>query len=84
MRIDVGALLDLLFGQRHIQTPGWPVRVDYGDWRDQHSPTAKPTAGVYREVADAPCLIVEIELVYSSKLTVGRSDHKTFQLRSIR
>jgi hypothetical protein len=84
MRIDVGAVLNLLLRQRHIQTLGLPIRGDYEDWRDQHSPAAKPSRGVYREVADGPCLIVEIELIYSSKLAVCSSDHKTVQMRNIR
>src|ERR1019366_10702109 len=84
VRVDVGAVLHLFFRQRHIQPLGLPVRMDDGNWRDQHLPAAKPAAGVYREVADGPCLIVEIELTYSSNLAIRGSDYKTFQMRSIR
>ena len=80
VRVDVGAILNLLFRQRHIQSLGMPVRMDYGKWRDQHSPAAKPAAGIDNEVADGPCFIVEIELIYGSKLAVRSSDHKTFQV----
>ncbi len=74
MRVDVRAILHLLFRQRHIQSLGWPVRVEYGDWRDQHLPAAQPAAGFYREVADGPGLIVEIELIHGSKLSVRSLD----------
>src|ERR1039458_2885821 len=84
VRVDVGAILNLLFRQRHLQSLGLKVRLDYREWRDQHSPAAKPAAGVYHEVADGPCIIVEIELIDRSKLAVRSSDHKTLQLRSIR
>jgi hypothetical protein len=83
VRVDVGTLLNLPFRQRHIQPLGLPVRMDYGDWRDQHSPAAKPAAGFHRQVADGPCLIVEIELIYTSEIAVRRSDHQTFQVRCI-
>src|ERR1035437_6784264 len=33
-RVDVGTFLNLLFRKRHIQPLGWPVRMDYGEWRD--------------------------------------------------
>jgi hypothetical protein len=58
--------------------------MDYRNWRDQDSPAAKPTASFEREVADGPCLIVEIELIYSSELAVCTSDHKTLQMNGIR
>src|ERR1039457_5085524 len=77
LRVDIAAFLNLLFRQRHIQSLGWPVCRGDGHWRDQHRPPAKPAAGVNREVADCPCLIVEIELIHSPKLTVRSSDHKT-------
>ena len=43
-------------------------------WRNQHSPAAKPAAGIYNEVADGPCLIVEIKLMlqYPSSPSVAR------------
>src|ERR1035441_10291983 len=84
VHVDVGTFLNLLFRQPHIQPLGLPVRMDYGDWRDQHWPAAEPAAGFYREVTDGPCLIVEIELIYTPELTVRGSDCKTFQVRCIR
>src|ERR1022692_2230045 len=84
MRVDVRAILNLLFRQRNIQPLGLPVRMEYGHWRDQHLPSAKPTTGFYREVADSPRLIVEIELINSSKLSIRSVDHETFQECSIR
>jgi hypothetical protein len=46
-------------------------------------PATKPSAGFYREVADCPGLIVELELIHSSELTVRGSDRKALQLGSI-
>jgi hypothetical protein len=40
---------------------------NYRDGRDQYRTAAQPAAGFYREVADGPGLIVEIELIYGSK-----------------
>jgi hypothetical protein len=73
-------MLNLPFCQRHIQPLGRPVRMDYGYWRNQHSPPAKPAAGIYNEVADGPSLIVEINVIYGSKLSVRSSDRKIFQM----
>src|ERR1035437_7321112 len=84
MRIDVGAVLNLLLGQRHIQALGLQVRMDNGKWRDQYLPASKPAAGFYREVPDSPCLIVEIELIDGSKLSVRSLDRQTFHIRSFR
>jgi hypothetical protein len=84
VRVNVGAVLDLLFRQRHIHAPGLPVSVDNGNWRDQHLPAGKPPVGFYRKVADGPCLIVEIEMIYSSNFAVRGMDLKTSQMRSIR
>jgi len=84
MRIDVGAGLNLLFSQRHIQSLGWPVHMEDREWRDQHLPAAKPAAGFDREVADCPGLIVEVELIYSSKLSVRGLNRETFQKCDIR
>src|ERR1019366_871353 len=74
----------LLLRQRHIHSLSLKVRMDYGDRRDQPSPTTKPAAGFHDEVADGPCLIVEIDLIYDSKLAIRSSDQKTSQMRSIR
>jgi hypothetical protein len=57
--------------------------MEHGHWRDQHLPSAKPT-GFYREVADGPRLIVEIELINSSKLSIRSVNCETFQECSIR
>src|ERR1035441_10606706 len=84
VRVDVGAILNLLFRQRHIQSLGLKVRLDYREWREKHSAASKPAAGVYHEVADGPCIIVEIELIDRSKLAVRSSDPKTLQLRPLR
>jgi len=62
MRIDVRAVLNLLFRQRHIQSLGWPVRMEDREWRDQDlRPPSQPPV-FYREVADSPRFIVEIEI----------------------
>jgi hypothetical protein len=68
-------MLNLFFGQRHIQSPGPQVRMDHGEWRDQHLPSAKPAASVYHEVANDPRVIIEVELIYRSKLAIRRADH---------
>jgi hypothetical protein len=83
-RVDVQAVLNPLFRQRHIQLSGLPVGADYGDWRDQGSPASKPPASVDHKMADTPSLIVEIELSYRSEFAVGRSDCKILQIRCIR
>src|ERR1700689_2700120 len=71
MRIDVGAILNLLFRQRNIQTLGLPVwYAQDGDWRNQHLPAAKPAASVYREITYGPGLILEIKLIYRPNLAV--------------
>ena len=82
--IDIGAILHSLFRQRYIQPLGLPVGVDDGNWRDQHSPAAKPAAGFYHQVANGPCLVVEIQLIYSSNLAVRGPEHNTLQVRSVR
>ena len=84
VRVDVGAFLNLPFRQCHIQPLGLPVRLDHGDWRDQHLPAAKPAAGFHRKVADGPRLVVEIELIDSSEIAVRSSNCETFQVRRIR
>jgi hypothetical protein len=50
--------------------------MDHRKWRDKHSPAAKP-AGCYREIADGPGLIIEIELIYAPKVSVGSVDRET-------
>jgi len=84
MRIDVGAVSTCSFvSATSRRLAGQSVSTtEIGEI--QHLPAAKPSGGVYRKVADGPCLIVEIELIYSSKLAVCSSDHKTFQMRNIR
>ena len=48
MRIDVRAILNLLFRQSHIQSFGLPIRhANNGDRRDQYLPAAKPAAGLH-------------------------------------
>ena len=84
VRGDIGAILNLLLSQRHIQAPGLPVHLEHGDGRDQHLPAAQPAGGVYRKVADGPGLIVEVQLIYGSKLAVRRSDRNTLQVGSFR
>src|SRR5580658_1697309 len=66
MRVDVGAILNVFFRQRHIQTLGFPIRIDHCKWRDQHLPSAQPAAGVHSEIADGPALILQIDLIYRS------------------
>ena len=68
--VDVGALLNLILRQRHFQTLGFPVRMGYREWGDQYLPAAKPAAGFHRKIADAPRLIVEIELLHRSDLAI--------------
>jgi hypothetical protein len=82
VRIDTGAILHLLFRQRHIQSGGLPVQADDRNWRDQHSPATQP-AEFYGEVPDGPSLIVEIKLIYSAKLAVRSSHHETVPLLRI-
>jgi hypothetical protein len=79
VRIDLGAVFNLLGRQLYIQPLGRPVRVDYGHWGNQHSPSTEPFTGVYNEVSDGPSLIVEIEVFYGSKIAVRSSDRKVFQ-----
>ena len=63
---------------------GLPVRTaNHRDGRDEHQPACEPVAGVYREVADGPSLMVEIELVDRSDLTICRSNRKTMQILGI-
>jgi hypothetical protein len=75
-----GLFSTCFFRQRHIQSLRLPVRLDYGERRDQHL----PAAGLHHKVADGPSLVVEIELIYSSNLAVRGPDLKTFQMGRIR
>ena len=81
MRIDVRAILNLLFRQSHIQSFGLPIRhANNGDRRDQYLPAAKPAAGVNREIADSPGLILEIELIYRPNLAIHGPDRQSVEI----
>src|ERR1700735_4944535 len=82
VRIHIGARLTLLSGQRHIESSGFPVGLDYGNRRDQNTPAAKPAAGFDREVANGPRVIVEIELFDGSQFAIRGTDYKARQMRS--
>src|SRR5277367_3746389 len=74
VHIDAGAFFNLLARQRHIQTSAFPVRIDHGAWRDRNLAATKPAAGLDREIAEGPGVVVEKEPLYGSKLAVRSPD----------
>jgi len=74
VRVDVGAAFHLLFRQRYIQAPDSPVRINYGEGRYEDLPSTEPAACFYCEVANGPCLIVEIEIIHCPNLAIRGAD----------
>jgi len=71
---DIGALLDLIDGERdrHHLVPGDRFLDDLGD--QQHAAAGQPAAGVGHQIADRPVGIVEIEILDGPQLAVGGAD----------
>jgi len=76
IRIDVGAILNLLTRKVDREHPRIPVRPSQRSRRQQHEPLAEPAAGVGDHVADGPPLIVEQKVVNFADLAISGDDFR--------
>jgi hypothetical protein len=77
VRVDAGAAFNLLLGQSHIYVFRLPVRPYEGEGRNEHFLPAEPPSGIHYYISDGPLIVVEIEFLCCSELTVGGAYNKT-------
>jgi len=79
VRVDVGAVLDLLARQVDQQALAFRVDTTYGHRRDEHPAAGQPSARVDDEVAHRPVDVVEIAAFDLTDRAIRRRERESHQ-----
>ena len=71
VRVNVRALLHLPARQGHRDSELVTIRFPQGARRDQHFASRQPMACVHHQVTDDPRVVVEVEIMHLSNITIG-------------
>ena len=74
--VDAWTFPNLFAAQRHHHLAMTPVYPVYRGWRQKDSASRQPVSGVDDKITDCPALVVEVQIMHASDVTVGRVERE--------
>ena len=83
IRVDIGAILDLLPGQSNGEFAALRIEVPQCEGRQENLPTGEPIAGIDHQPANQPADVVEQEVAHGAEVTITCNNGVTIDFGGI-